>query len=317
MLASVVIRTYNEQKHLEELLLGISAQRCRLVDVEVIVVDSGSSDNTLAIAERYGCKIVHINKSDFTFGRSLNMGCAAANGDFLAFISGHCIPFDEDWIDNLCEPLINQVANYVYGRQVGRDTTKYSESRHFDKWFPEYSKLPQQGYFCNNANAAIVHGVWEQYGFDEELTGLEDMALAKQLVDNQEKIGYVSKASVFHIHDESWRQVRIRYEREAYALHHIMPEVHFSYMDFFRYLISGVLSDFSSAVSDGVFYQKSIEIIIFRFNHYWGTYAGHHKIRKLSAEKKKNYFYPTDLEKRIYQESSNEEKCSRTTTAES
>jgi len=53
----------------------------------IIVVDSGSTDNTLQIAETYECKIVHIKKEQFSFGRSLNYGCNAAIGDLLIFVS--------------------------------------------------------------------------------------------------------------------------------------------------------------------------------------------------------------------------------------
>lgn len=303
MLASVVVRTYNEEKYLDRLLSTIYQQKCRLVDVEVVLVDSGSTDRTLEIARKHGCRITQIRKEDFTYGRSLNVGCEFAEGDFLVFVSGHCIPVDENWLDELCRPLLEGVVSYAYGRQVGKDTTKYSESRHFEKWFPRYSKMPQEGFFCNNANAAVIREAWERFRFDEDLTGLEDMYLAKRLVESGEKVGYTASSAVYHIHDETWRQVRIRYEREAYALHQIMPEVHFSLADFGRYFISGVLADYASATRERQFLSKFVEITLFRFNHYWGSYKGNHEMRKLSEKRKKNYFYPKDLERKNYENS--------------
>ena len=89
-------------------------------------------------------------------------------------------------------------------------------------------------------------------GLGQVLTGLEDMYLAKQLEANGEKIAYVADASVFHIHDETWPQVMHRYEREAYALHQIMPQVHFTLGDFLRYFISGVLADTAVALGEQV-----------------------------------------------------------------
>ena len=300
MLASLVIRTYNEEKHLDELLTQVHQQKCALVDLEVVIVDSGSTDKTLEIANRHGCRITHIKKSDFTFGRSLNIGCEFAKGELLVFVSGHCIPTNADWLDELCRPLVERQVAYSYGRQIGRDTTKYSENRHFDKWFPVYSKIPQEGFFCNNANAAITREAWQKFKYNEELTGLEDMYLAKLLVETGEKVGYVSTASVYHIHNESWKQVRTRYEREAYALQKIMPEVHFSLTDFLRFLLSGVMSDCATALRDKMFLTKFMEIVLFRYNHYWGTYKGNHEMRKLSAQKKHHYFYPKDVEKEFY-----------------
>jgi rhamnosyltransferase len=302
MLASVIIRTYDEQKYLDALLTKIFEQVCALVNVEIVVVDSGSTDSTLDIAKKHGCRIVHISKSDFTFGRSLNIGCEHTKGAFLVFVSGHCIPTNEHWLDELVKPLIDGSVSYAYGRQEGKDTTKYSESRHLEKCFPRYSKLPQDGFFCNNANAALTRKAWERFGFNEELTGLEDMYLARQLVESGERIGYVPSSSVYHIHDETWRQVRIRYEREAYALQRIMPEVHFTLIDFIRFYLSSTLSDSLVAICEKVFLKKVPEILLFRLMHYWGTYRGNHEHRKLSVARKMAYFYPKDLEKSLYEQ---------------
>ena len=63
------------------------------------------------------------------------------------------------------------------------------------------------------------------YQFDEELTGLEDMHLAKRLVAAGGLVGYVAEACVFHLHLERWTQIQRRFEREALALQQICPEV--------------------------------------------------------------------------------------------
>ena len=179
VLISIIIRTYNEERYLQELLDAIKAQEIPYSETEIIIVDSGSTDRTLPIAEAYNCRITHISKKDFTFGRSLNHGCDMANGEILAFISGHCIPVNNVWLCRLIKPLIEGNVVFTYGRQIGRDTSKFSEYRVFEKYYPPLSQIPQDGYFCNNANAALLRKEWQRYRFDEELTGLEDMHLAK------------------------------------------------------------------------------------------------------------------------------------------
>ena len=82
---SVVIRAYNEEVHIGRLLKGISEQD--YPGVETILVDSGSTDRTVQIAEEYGVKIVHISPEEFTFGRSLNRGIQAAQGEFDVIVS--------------------------------------------------------------------------------------------------------------------------------------------------------------------------------------------------------------------------------------
>ena len=289
---SIVFRALNEEKWLDRALSACRKQRFHDGEVELILVDSGSTDNTVDIAERHGCRIVHIKKSDFTFGRSLNYGCEAAAGDYLVFISAHCIPADETWLARLIAPLRENAADYVYGRQIGHDITRFSEHQIFAQHFSNEDMIPQEGFFINNANAAIRKDVWAKYRFDEAVTGLEDMVLGKTIVNNGGAIGYVSNASVIHIHEESFRQTRRRYYREALTLREIMPHVHFRIGDFLRYFFAAVFHDFSAALSERRFWSTAPEIVAFRLMQYWGTYLGHNEHRTLSRADKERYYYP-------------------------
>lgn len=289
--ASIVIRTYNEARWLPDLLAAIKRQHFE-GSFEVVVVDSGSTDETLEIAEQHQCRIVHIRKTEFTFGRSLNVGCDAAHGKALVFVSGHCIPISDSWLTNLVRPLFENDIDYTYGRQQGHTATKYSEHHIFRKYYPDQGAIPQEGIFCNNANAALLKEAWTTHHFDETLTGLEDMDLAKRLAAHGGRIGYVADAPVLHIHEESWSRVRNRYEREAIALKAIMPDVHVSFLDFVRYFFAGVLFDASQALQDRLLAKHFGEIILFRLMQYWGTYQGNNQHRRLSAARKEAYFYP-------------------------
>jgi glycosyltransferase involved in cell wall biosynthesis len=290
---SVVIRTLNESRHLPDLLRGIRDQEVQDTHVETVLVDSGSTDGTLEIAEDFGARIVHIRKEDFSFGRSLNYGCDAATGDALVMVSGHCIPVDRHWIKRLVAPLGKDGIAYAYGGQHGGPDTRFSEKRIFAKYFPDTDHLPQEGFFCNNANSALLKSVWSKHAFDEQLTGLEDMHLAKVLVENGHRIGYVAGAAVYHLHDESWAQVRRRFEREAIALQRIMPEVHLSRADVLRYFLGAVLHDFGSALNERCFRQKAAEILTYRFMQFTGSYRGNHSQRLKASEMKEQYFYPS------------------------
>ena len=289
--ASIIIRTLNEARYLDELLTGIAAQLTHGLSYEIVLVDSGSTDDTLDIATRHGCRIQHISREQFSFGRSLNMGCEAATGDVLVITSGHCVPADSEWLYKLCQPILEQKVDYAYGRQLGGRDSHFSESRIFAKYFPEHSAIPQEGFFCNNANSAISRNTWEAYRFDEELTGLEDMELAQRLVRNGGKVGYVADAPVYHYHSESWPQVKRRFEREAIALQKIMPQVHVSLVDTLRYIMNSICRDISHAKREEQ-HVRLLEIARYRFNQYWGSYAGNHQHRKLSRAEKDKYFFP-------------------------
>lgn len=292
MLVSILIRTLNEEVYLSELLSSIAAQKRDDFDIEVIIVDSGSTDKTLAIAELFNARITHITKDEFTFGRSLNLGSNFSCGNIIVYISGHCVPVNSDWLTELVRPIRDGLAGFAYGRQIGRDTTKYAERKIFDKYFPASSKIPQDGFFCNNANSAIDRNVWAQFKFNENITGLEDMELAKRYCDQNGKIAYVAEASVYHIHNESWRQTQRRYEREAIALQKIMPDVQVTRLDMIRYIWVSVIFDAQAAFKDGLFFKEFVGIVRFRFAQFTGTYMGNHEHRSLSKKQKENYFYP-------------------------
>ena len=297
MLASIVIRTLNEAKHLDDLLTVIARQKTQGLEWEVVLVDSGSTDATVAIAKYHNCHIVNIAREEFSFGRSLNLGCQTCCGDILVFISGHCVPADNDWLQRLCQPILDGKVSYSYGRQVGDDDSKFSERRIFAKYYPADSTVPQEGFYCNNANSALAREAWNLCPFDEDLTGLEDMDVAKRLVESGHHIGYVANAAVFHHHEESWSSVRRRFEREAIALQKIMPEVHLSRTDMLRYIVSSILMDWRSALRHGQWRRSWLEIILYRINQYIGSYKGNHEHRKLSHRQKDHFFYPSTTER--------------------
>ena len=292
---SIVYRALNEDRWFEESLLALAAQATPGMRVETVLVDSGSTDGTLDIAARHGVRVTHIKKADFSFGRSLNQGCDFARGRYLVFISAHCIPASTDWLAKLVAPLTDweqtRIA-YTYGKQIGHDVSKFSEKQLFAKYFPDVSKTPQEGFFVNNANSAVVRDVWERYRFDEEVTGLEDMVLGKAMLADGFKIAYVADAPVIHVHEENFRQTQNRYYREALTLREIMPEVQMSFGDFVRYTVAGVANDVSVALSNKELARQFLPILRFRYAQYRGSYRGQRENKKLSRAQKEAYYYP-------------------------
>ncbi len=295
---SIIIRCYNEEEHIGRLLSGILQQEMK--DFEIVVVDSGSTDATLAIASRYPIKIVSIKKEDFSFGYSLNVGCEAAAGEFFVIVSAHVYPIHHDWLDNLLTPFTDERVGLVYGKQRGNETTKYSEHQVFTKWFPDQSSTNQGHPFCNNANATVRRGLWERFRYDESLTGLEDLAFAKQLLGAGYKIAYQSNAEVIHVHNESSNALYNRYRREAIALKEILPHERFGFYDFLHMYTKNVFSDACKAAREFIFWRNINEIAVFRFMQFLGTYRGYVQHGSVSRQLKEKFYYPgeTQLMKR-------------------
>ncbi len=287
---SIIIRSYNEEQHIGRLLHGIEMQR--LPAHEVILVDSGSTDSTVPIAEKYGVRVVHIPKAEFSFGRALNRGCAVATGEILVFASAHVYPLRRDWLEQLAAPFSDPETVLCYGRQTGNDATRFSEHQVFKSWFPAQSIPRQTHTFCNNANCAIRHSWWERHRYDETLTGLEDLAWAKAARAAGGQIAYSAEAVIAHVHKESWSRIRNRYRREGLALRHIEPGIRFSWLDFLTLTTQNIATDLREAMRQRVLPQKALDILLFRVNQFFGTWQGHNQSADIDPALRNRFYYP-------------------------
>ena len=293
---SIIIRAYNEEKHIGRLLTGIMQQTVK--DLEIILVDSGSTDATTAIAGRYPVSILHILPEDFTFGRSLNEGINHANSEFIVIASAHIYPVFPDWLEQLLEPFDDPEIALTYGKQRGDEKTKFSETQVFEQWFPDQSQRRQVHPFCNNANAAIRRSVWREHPYDESLTGLEDLAWANWAVDQGHSIAYIAEAEVVHVHDETPKGVYNRYRREAMAFKRIFPQERFSLINFIHLTITNIASDLGHAARHGLLRSNLGSIFWFRIMQFWGTYHGYRHSGPITWQLRRTFYYPRPTELR-------------------
>ena len=286
---SIVIRAYNEEKHIGRLLEGIKHQT--IEDVEIILVDSGSTDGTVSVAESFGARIVRIPSSEFTFGRSLNFGIQAATRELVVIASAHVYPVYPDWLASLLYPFEDNRVALTYGKQRGPDSAKFSEQQIFHQWYPDASNLRQGTAFCNNANAAIRRSLWEKNPYDETLTGLEDLAWAKWAKEQGYDIAYVAEAEIIHVHNETPRGVFNRYRREGMAFKQIHPEANFNLYDFLRLTTMNILSDFWHAARESVLWKNIASIFWFRFMQFYGTRLGYRESGLLTPQLRETFYY--------------------------
>lgn len=288
---SIVIRAFNEEKHIGRLLAGIGQQTIR--DVQIILVDSGSTDATVEIARRFPVEVVFIEPEDFTFGRSLNYGIAHARSELVVIASAHVYPVYPDWLEKLLTPFEDPQVALTYGKQRGMETTKFSEHQIFQQWFPDHSVARQPHPFCNNANAAIRRSLWERNPYNETLTGLEDLAWARLVQEQGYAISYSAEAEIIHVHNEVWKGVYNRYRREGMAFKQIYPQESFNWFDLVRLFTTNAVNDLKSARRQkkaGVIW----DILRFRWLQFWGTYQGYRQSGPLTWQLKQAFYYPRD-----------------------
>ncbi len=214
---TIVIRAFNEERWLPEVLAAIKAQTYR--DFEVVLVDSGSVDRTREIAAAHGARIVRLRPEDFTFGHALNLGIEGRAG---LPDRDHLRPRHSDRravAGAAGDPASREPDTaMVFGGQRGHALSTFSEARDFERVFPAKPQVMDDDHvFVNNANAAVRRDLWEAHRFDEGLPGLEDAEWAKYWIPLGKTVLYEPAACIFHVHTESWSQVRHRFHREGIA----------------------------------------------------------------------------------------------------
>ncbi len=269
---SIVIRARNEAAFLGRLLAGIRLQD--VADTEIILVDSGSTDDTRAIAEAHGCRLITIEAERFTYGRALNVGCAAARGRACVFVSAHCVPVNDRWLTRLLEPLRDAAVAGSYGKQLPLPETLPYEQRNLLLGFPFASRRHSSQFVFHNANAALRREVWERFSFDETLPGLEDHEWARRVLTAGWQIVYEPLAMVYHQHDETLAQIYGRAYREGVALRQLDPSFVQSPARFVVNYLRGVQRDLRFVRRYGRPWRWVVELVPQRFMEVYGTYRG-------------------------------------------
>jgi len=203
----VVIRTLNESALIGRCLETLAAQRPGF-DLDVLVVDSGSTDATVAIAEQHGARVLHMRPEDFDYSRALNAGIAEVEGDVILLLSAHAIPVDDDWIASMLAPFEDPAVAGVASRQVPWDDAPWDEVSRLAATFGrdrrEFEAGTDPGHILfSNAASAIRRSAWEALPFT--LPAAEDLDWARRVVAAGGTIVYEPAAEAYHSHLESPR----------------------------------------------------------------------------------------------------------------
>lgn len=278
---SIIIRTLNEARYLENLLQGIHDQNYH--DWEIILVDSGSTDHTLAIAERYGARIYHIPQEEFTFGGSLNRGCREARGRYLVFASGHVWPTNNNWLLNLVKPFEEAKVAMVYGRQRGTDNSRLAQLRDQQNFFGRNSMLLLDEPLGHNGNSAVRHELWRNQPFNESIPALEDMHWSRNIQRKGYRVYYSADAAVYHVHHENLKQIYRRSLIEATAYNQMFPSSRFPLTTAVKAILYHIAGDLLFALRQRKV-GKLLQIPSSRMAQFLGTYKGFRYQKRLNRD---------------------------------
>jgi len=268
---SVVIRTKNESRYVGSVLKRLKEQEYEGT-VEIIVVDSGSADNTVSIAEKNGCRIVLIKPEEFSFGRALNLGIEQARGEIIISLSGHSVPVKTDYFNLMVKPFSDGTVAGTFGRDIPRPEACPSQARdilnHFSK-----SDLDENKF--SNANAAIRKKHWQVIKFDENILASEDLLWAKQIINLDYKIIYIPQAKVFHSHSASFRYINKRAYIESRSVNAFAEiKEDFRPSKLMKFYLGNVFKDIWFTIVKGFNLFWLFHIPLYRFSQSVGLYKG-------------------------------------------
>ena len=198
-LISIIVRTKNEERWIAACLHRIQQQT--LQNIEVVLVDNGSTDKTLERALAIMPNLVRVDVTKYLPGYALNEGIRVASGEYLVCLSSHCVPKETTWLENLWQNFPNEpkLAG-VYGRQIPMHFTSRHDKRDLIVTFGLDRRVQYKDPFFHNANSMIPRAVWDKFPFDEETTNIEDRLWAKKVLDAGYHLVYEPEAPVYHHH---------------------------------------------------------------------------------------------------------------------
>jgi glycosyltransferase involved in cell wall biosynthesis len=211
---SVLIRTFNSAKTLDRVLCGLTLKS----DEEYIVVDSGSTDSTLAIAGSRGARIVHAT-GPFNYSKSLNLGFQAARNPWVLVISSHSAPVVPDLLAEFRSAAeqfpLDVVVGYAPNSLDGRSPIRDDKIRYYNR-----EDMADIYPFCGNGNTLYRRPGWEITPFDESIRTGEDKAWLTEMIGKGYRIAFVPRARTINISRYSLRYMFKKGYSDCRALPH-------------------------------------------------------------------------------------------------
>ena len=206
---SIVIPVKDGGQDLVHCLDAIARQKVD-DEVEVVIVDSGSRDDSVEIARSRGADVTEIDPSEFNHGATRNLAASRAGGDVLVFISQDAEPVGDDWLQLLTAPLRDDEGLAgVYGRQLARDDAVPPERFFLDFLYGPRPRVQEvagpgeismQSTLFSNANSAIRRSAWERFPFASDIIMSEDQEWSRRVLLDGWRLAYEPLAVVRHSH---------------------------------------------------------------------------------------------------------------------
>lgn len=213
----VVIPTLNSSIHLEKCLTPLLKSRLK---PQILVIDSSSKDDSVAIARKMGVRVIVIPQKEFNHGLTREKGRCELDVDIVVMMTPDAYAENDTLIETLIEPIAQGQAAVSYARQKPHPGSSFFASFPREFNYPAQSHIRNKNdaskygaylFFCSNSCAAYDMRALDSIGgFQPVLLGEDTLATA-QLLEKGHSIAYVAEAVVYHSHQYTLKQEFRRY----------------------------------------------------------------------------------------------------------
>lgn len=214
---SIVVLTKNGGEFFRNCIENIFGQNADFA-YEVVIIDSGSTDSTLAEIKKYPIRLYQIKPEEFKFGVTRDYGFSQARGEYIVTLSQDAIPCDEQWLQHLISPFADPAIAVVQGIEITPDSSdvfywerkgSFYFTREHDRWLRGHD-----GIGLSFVNVAIRKDIWQKYKFGD-VSMSEDKVFQGKLQENGHLIHRAENAMVYHWHNYTVRTLVKRCENEG------------------------------------------------------------------------------------------------------
>jgi rhamnosyltransferase len=222
---SICLPVWNGERELGRLLPRLGEQRLA-GGLEIVAVDSSSTDGSRALLERHGARVETIEKPSFRHGATRNRIAGLARGEILVFMTQDALPRDPETIALLARAFDDPRTNGAYARVLpsdeddvltARTALSAPESGVLPLVFERTDAAPHAGGGAmrfNNVTSALRASAWRELPFPDVEFG-EDSAWAERALARGWRIRFVPEAVVHHAHRYTARTAFARYRIDA------------------------------------------------------------------------------------------------------
>ena len=220
MKIDIICPLYNASNYIMKLNKSLLKQKNVNIN-KIIYILTKSEDNSIEILKKNKCYYEEIEKKDFSHSLVRENAAKKSKADIICFITQDIVIENDDWLEKLVKPIINNEAEASYSRQISKfnNIEKYTRESNY----PDYSfikskkdlnELGLKTFFFSDASSAIKRSIFKKINYydGKNLPINEDMYVAYKLIINNYKIKYCADSIVYHSHNFSLKELYNRYK---------------------------------------------------------------------------------------------------------